>query len=73
MFYKRIITFCFVFFLSYWAKAEEKVPMADALRAEGKIYVVVAVIVTMVLGIVGYLVFLDRKINRIENEINNSK
>ena len=40
--------------------------MADAMRANGKIYVVVAVLAAVFVGIVVYLVMLDRKIGRIE-------
>lgn len=42
------------------------VEMADALRQNGKIYVVVAVIVTIFAGIVLYLIRLDRKISKLE-------
>jgi hypothetical protein len=42
--------------------------MADGLRASGKIYVVVAVVVTILLGLVFYLIQLDRKIKKLENE-----
>lgn len=42
------------------------VQMADAMRENGKIYVVVAVIVTIFAGIVFYLVRLDRKITSLE-------
>jgi hypothetical protein len=44
--------------------------MADAMRDNGKIYVVVAVIVTIFAGIILYLVRLDRKISKLEK--NNS-
>ena len=43
-----------------------KVPMADELRASGKIYVVVAVLVTILTGIVLYMIRLDKKISRLE-------
>lgn len=42
------------------------VEMADRLRANGKIYVVVAVLVTIFLGIIAYIIRLDRKIGRLE-------
>ena len=42
------------------------VEMADRLRADGKIYVVIAVLVTIFLGIVAYVIRLDRKISRLE-------
>ena len=38
----------------------------DVMRSNGKIYVVVAVVVTIVLGIFIYLINLDRKISKIE-------
>ncbi|MBS1584473.1 MAG: CcmD family protein [Bacteroidetes bacterium] len=44
--------------------------MADKLRGEGKIYVVVLVLATIFAGIIGFLVRLDRKISRLEK--NNS-
>jgi CcmD family protein len=40
--------------------------MADLMRSNGKIYVVVAVITIIFLGIVVYLVSLNRKLNRLE-------
>ncbi|MEO6070036.1 MAG: CcmD family protein [Chitinophagaceae bacterium] len=46
----------------------EKVEMADGFRSNGKIYVVVAVILTIFAGIIFYLVRLDRKITKIEKD-----
>jgi hypothetical protein len=43
------------------------VEMADTLRSNGKIYVVVAVVLTIFLGIIFYLIRLDRKIAKLEN------
>ncbi len=40
--------------------------MADALRRDGKIYVVVLVLATIFAGIIAFLVRLDRKISRLE-------
>jgi hypothetical protein len=40
--------------------------MADTMRSNGKIYVVVAVILTIFAGIIFYLIRLDRKISRLE-------
>lgn len=48
-------------------RAQDSRPeMADAMRAEGKIYVVVLVLATIFAGIVAYLVYLDRRISKIE-------
>ena len=50
------------------AFAQEKVEMADQMRSNGRIYVVVAVMLTILLGLILYLVRLDRKISRLEKE-----
>jgi CcmD family protein len=42
--------------------------MADAMRSNGKIYVVVVVLATIFAGIFGYLIYIDRKITRLEKE-----
>jgi hypothetical protein len=39
---------------------------SDVMRSNGKIYVVVAVVTTIMIGIFIYLLNLDRKISRIE-------
>lgn len=46
-----------------------EVEMADAMRANGKIYVVVAVLGIIFAGIVVYLILIDRKLNRMEKKI----
>ena len=43
--------------------------MADAFRAEGKIYVVVAIILIVLTGLILYLFLLDRKMNKLERMI----
>jgi len=42
--------------------------MADGLRAEGKIYVLVAIVLTILLGLFAYLIRLDRKLAKLEKE-----
>jgi cytochrome bd-type quinol oxidase subunit 2 len=44
--------------------------MADALRASGKIYVVVLVLVIIVTGLLVYLIRLDGKVSRLEKSVN---
>jgi len=44
------------------------VEMADAMRASGKIYVVVAVVGIIFAGIVLYLINIDRKLKKLEKE-----
>ena len=43
-----------------------KVEMADVMRENGRIYVVVAVLLTILAGIILYLIRIDRKISRLE-------
>mgnify|MGYP003648404403 CR=1 FL=1 len=45
-----------------------KVEMADALRENGKIYVVVVIIAIVFIGLAGYLINLDRKISKLEKK-----
>lgn len=47
--------------------------MADVMRSNGKIYVVVAIIVIVLIGLVGYLFTLDRKITRLERDLGDKK
>ena len=46
---------------------KEKPQMADAMRSNGKIYVVVAVLLVVLAGLFIYLISLDRKLSRLEN------
>ncbi|MFD2936342.1 CcmD family protein [Spirosoma flavum] len=49
------------------------IEMADRLRADGKIWVVVAVIAVVFAGIIIYLIRLDRQIGKLEKEIKEQK
>ncbi|MEL6923729.1 MAG: CcmD family protein [Bacteroidota bacterium] len=41
----------------------------DFMRSTGKIYVVVAVIAAVFIGIVIFLIFLERKLTKLENQV----
>lgn len=43
--------------------------MADGLRAEGKIYVLVAIILVILAGLIYFVLRLDNKISRLEREV----
>lgn len=49
----------------------QQVEMADTMRSEGKIYVVVAVLALVMVGILGYLIYQDRKISNLEKQVGN--
>lgn len=52
-----------------WAAAQtQTVEMADRMRSEGKIYVVVAVLATILAGLLLYVYALDRRITRMERD-----
>ncbi|NOU38993.1 MAG: CcmD family protein [Ferruginibacter sp.] len=46
----------------------QSVEMADTMRSNGKIYIVVAVCLTILLGLLLYVFTLDKKITRLEKE-----
>ena len=48
--------------------AGQKSVMADLMRNNGKIYVVIAVMLTILTGLIVFLIRLDRKINKLEKE-----
>ena len=45
-----------------------EVEMADTMRSNGKIYVVVAVCLTILIGLFLYVFSLDRKLSKLEKE-----
>ena len=49
---------------------DPNVPMADKLREDGKIWVVVAVITVVFLGIAINMLRLESKVSKIEKELN---
>lgn len=52
-----------------WAQGSpEPVEMADAMRNNGKIYVVVAVMATILAGLILYLLRIDRRVTRLEKD-----
>lgn len=47
---------------------DNNVEMADTMRSDGKIYVVVAVILIILLGLLIYLFSLDRRLKMLEKK-----
>ena len=62
---KKMISILTFIFLMLFANAQD-VKMADVMKENGKIYVVIAVMLTILAGLVLYLVRLDRKISKLE-------
>ena len=65
---KKIISYVFLFMSVFVLHAEE-IEMADTMRSEGKIYVVVAVLSIIFAGIVVFLVSLERKVSKLEKQL----
>jgi CcmD family protein len=64
----------FILNISAQAQAETGTPdMADTMRGNGKIYVVVTALSLIFCGIVIYLISLDRKLRKLEKLLQNSK
>jgi len=75
---KTILTFSVYFMLNFMVftpivlaqnEAETNIEMADKMRSEGKIYVVVLVVAIVFTGLVIYAFGTDRKVSRLEKEI----
>ncbi|MFC3416634.1 CcmD family protein [Algoriphagus hitonicola] len=76
---KLVLLFLLVFSLQ--AIAQEKIEvtesdynnnqieMADKMREDGKIYVLVGIIGLIFIGITGYLIYTERKISKIEKSL----
>lgn len=54
---------------SLMAQGPEGVEMADVMRSNGKIYVVVATVALVFAVITVYLISLDRKLRKLEKEL----
>ena len=66
-YFSRLSLLIFTLLLSIVSFAQDKpVEMADVMRSNGKIYVVVTVCLTILIGLFIYVFILDRKITRLE-------
>ncbi len=67
---KTKLIFLLFIFLSNFAGAQTEGPqMADLFREQGKIYVVISVISIIFLSIVFFLIYLEKKLKRLEREL----
>lgn len=64
-----MLLLCAVFVKAQQAASTPPVEMADGLRSNGKIYVVVGVLVIILFGLLAYVVSIDKKITRVEKSI----
>jgi uncharacterized membrane protein len=50
----------------------DDIEMADTLRSNGKIYVVVAVLLIILTGLIIFLIRIDRKVSKLEKKNQNN-
>ncbi len=53
--------------MTSYAQTTNDVEMADEMRSSGKIYVVVAVVAVILIGLLFYLFTMDRRLKKMEN------
>ena len=65
----RIILFITSLLVPFLGKAQTVAApeMADTFRSEGKIYVVITVISIIFICLIGYLIYIDMKLKKLEN------
>lgn len=66
--FSRLLMFLFGLMISLQTQAQQQPEMADVMRSNGKIYVVVAVCMLILVGLFLYVWMIDRKISKIELE-----
>lgn len=55
--------------ISFSVSAQTEQPeMADAMRSNGKIYVVVVICLIILFGLIGYVFRIDRKLTKLEKQ-----
>lgn len=65
---KRFFSLIAILFLVVQFTQAQSVEMADTLRSSGKIYVVVAVMAVLFIGLFFYLFSIDRRLKKIEKD-----
>ncbi len=66
--FNKILALVFFSTIALSASAQEA-EMADTMRANGKIYVVVAIVLVILLGLISYLISIDRKVRNLEKRL----
>ena len=69
---KKIAKVLFALFMAIPAYSQDA-EMADVFRSNGKIYVLLSIVLVILLGVVAYLVIIDRKATRLEKRLDENK
>lgn len=65
-FFLLLVSFTLSFMASAQSAQASNIEMADQFRADGKIYVVIAVVCVVLIGLFAYLFRLERKVTELE-------
>lgn len=69
--FRTIFSFVVMMLITLFVQAQNdtgRTGLGETMRSNGRIYVVIAVILTILIGLILYVVRLDRKIRKFENE-----
>lgn len=65
---KIIALFSLLLLVTISYAQDKKVEMADLMRENGRIYVVIAVLLTILAGLLLYIIRIDKKLTKLEKE-----
>ena len=68
----KLLVFLFLFIgsnLTAQTNSIKNETMADLMRSNGKIYVVVAVVATILIGLIAYMLRVEKKISTLEKDL----
>jgi hypothetical protein len=69
---KTLVT-ALIFLFATSAFGQDRAEMADAMRSDGKIYVVVAIIAIVLAGLIFYLFTIEKKVKKLEKLVSDRK
>lgn len=61
--------FLLITLLPFFAGAQTEPEMAEQFRSDGKIYVVITVIAIIFISLAAFLVYLERKVSKLEKQL----
>lgn len=70
---RNIISLLFLLSSIYLAAQPSEPQMADNLRADGKIWIVICVIVIIFLSLAAFMFYIERKVKKLEDQLNNKQ
>jgi len=65
---RNLFPFLFLLLFSTIAQAQSETSFGNTMRSNGRIYVVIAVVLTILIGLIIYMIRIERKIGKAEKE-----